>query len=201
MKLIVLFLVSLCVAGVSNADGQVRLAQDSNFLDRYNPFAENAEQILIENEVLNDYAFVDHYVFSSRAKVTKAYHSLVAMVSIQEQRLYLYEDDELIAKWKVSTGAKGHTTPKGKWSPDADRIYKKYSSKKYPGGDYKGLGNMPYAVFYNRGFAIHGTGTGNWKYLGQPASHGCTRVHPDNAAIFNNLVKAHGPQNVLIEIY
>lgn len=61
-----------------------------------------------------------------------------------------------------------------------------------PGGDYNGLGNMPYAVFVRGGYAIHGTVQANWSKLGTPASKGCIRLHPDNGLIFNRLVRALG---------
>jgi hypothetical protein len=49
---------------------------------------------------------------------------------------------------------------------------------------------MPYAVFFNRGVAVHGTNAiGS---LGRPASHGCVRLHPKNAKILYNLVHQHG---------
>jgi hypothetical protein len=41
-------------------------------------------------------------------------------------------------------------------------IFKKYTSKKFSGGNYEGLANMPYAVFIKGGYAIHGTTTGNF---------------------------------------
>ena len=39
---------------------------------------------------------------------------------------------------------------------------------------------MPHAVFFHRGTAFHGTGAVG--LLGQPASHGCVRLAPGNAA-------------------
>lgn len=115
------------------------------------------------------------------------------------QRLYLYRDGQLIDTWLTSTGSAGHETPNLDKNPDG-RIYDRYSSKKFPGGDYNGLGNMPYAVFIYNGFAIHGTPQSNWKYLGKKASHGCVRIHPDNAQYFNRLVREHGIRNVWVTI-
>lgn len=40
---------------------------------------------------------------------------------------------------------------------------------------------MPYSMFYHSGHAIHACQKSDIKYLGTPASHGCIRVHPDNA--------------------
>jgi hypothetical protein len=39
---------------------------------------------------------------------------------------------------------------------------------------------MPYSIFFLRSYAIHGSY--EIKYLGRPASHGCVRLHPSNAA-------------------
>lgn len=122
-----------------------------------------------------------------------------AHVSKANQTLDLYIDGVLTYTWDVSTGAAGHGTPNFDRHPDG-RIYDEYSSSKYPGGDYKGLGNMPYAVFIQGGFAIHGTPEANWPKLGGKASHGCIRVHPDNAYIFNRLVRTNGIANVWVTV-
>lgn len=114
-----------------------------------------------------------------------------AVVNKSQQKMKLYVDGTLVGTYLVSTGAAGHSTPDFDRHPDG-RIYDAYSSTKYPGGDYNGLGNMPYAVFIKGGFAIHGTPQGNWDKLGQKASHGCIRLHPDNAKKFNQLVRERG---------
>ena len=59
---------------------------------------------------------------------------------------------------------------------------------------------MPYAVFLQGGYAIHGTTMGNFLKLGTKASHGCIRLHPDNAKVFNALVKTVGLQETWISI-
>ncbi len=107
------------------------------------------------------------------------------------QRAELFIQGSLVGTYKVSTGAAGTPTPNFDRRPNG-RIYDKYSSSKFPGGDYAGLGNMPYAVFISGGFAIHGTPKGNWGRLGTRASHGCVRIHPDNAKIFNKAVRKYG---------
>lgn len=114
-----------------------------------------------------------------------------ARVNKTRQRLLLYVDGQLVDSFKVSTGDAKHETPNMSVRA-AGPIFKKYTSKKFPGGDYMGLGNMPYAVFFKGGFAIHGTTPGNFVKLGKPASHGCIRLHPDDAVIFNELVRTVG---------
>lgn len=117
--------------------------------------------------------------------------SIFAQVDLSEQRMSVFINQQLVYTWLVSTGAPGHDTPLLDSHPNG-RIYDKYSSTKYPGGDYNGLGNMPYAVFIQGGFAVHGTPKSNWPKLGKKASHGCVRIHPDNAFIFNRLVRQYG---------
>jgi lipoprotein-anchoring transpeptidase ErfK/SrfK len=122
-----------------------------------------------------------------------------ADVSKADQRLYLYVEGQCVDTFKVSTGTKGHETPNIDRRPSGPAL-RKYTSKKYPGGNYNGLGNMPYVVFVQGGYGIHGTTLGNIPKLGKKASHGCVRVHPDNAKIFNELVKAAGIENVWVTI-
>lgn len=122
-----------------------------------------------------------------------------ADVDKSAQRLYLYIDGVLTYTWKTSTGKAGYTTPNMDRHPNG-RIYDRYTSTKYPDGDYNGLGNMPYAVFIYGGYAIHGTTRGNWSRLGRPASHGCIRLHPDNGQIFNILVRRNGIKNVWVTV-
>ncbi len=114
------------------------------------------------------------------------------------QMLYLYENGEVTQQWPVSTG-KGNSTPNLDKHPNG-RIYDKYTSSRFPSQGYQGLGNMPYAVFIRDGFAIHGTAEVNWKHLGKKASHGCIRLHPDNAYRFNRLVRQHGIDWVWITV-
>ena len=57
---------------------------------------------------------------------------------------------------------------------------------------------MPHSIFFHHGFAIHGT---NYvSRLGRPASHGCVRLHPSNAAMLVALVKERGMGRTTIAI-
>lgn len=123
-----------------------------------------------------------------------------ALVDKESQTLSLYIDGDLEYVWQISSGLEnGYETPDFDKRPDG-RIYDAYTSRRFPGGNFEGLGNMPYAVFIGGGYAIHGTGRGNWKKLGKKASHGCIRLHPDNAKIFNELVRSAGIENVWITV-
>jgi lipoprotein-anchoring transpeptidase ErfK/SrfK len=124
---------------------------------------------------------------------------IYAEIVKSKQQLYLYLEGELKDSFKVSTGINKYETPNLDVNPSGP-LFIKYTSKKFPGGNYEGLGNMPYSVFIKGGYAIHGTTVGNLAFLGTRASHGCIRLHPNNAKIFYELVNAFGVRNTWVRI-
>jgi lipoprotein-anchoring transpeptidase ErfK/SrfK len=85
-------------------------------------------------------------------------------VDIAAQKLYVYDDYNLVAESPVSTGRKGHRTPKGSFYV----LYKQQlaHSKKYDNAP------MPYLLMVTEdGVGIHAG-----KLPGYPASHGCIRL-------------------------
>jgi hypothetical protein len=84
--------------------------------------------------------------------------------------------------WPVSTARAGYVTPRGQYRPQA--LVKMHYSRKYH------MSPMPHSIFFNGGYAIHGTNDA--RNLGRPASHGCVRLAKANAAILFALVKAEG---------
>ena len=183
----------------------VKTLNSNNAIDELNPFDQDVNDRLLEMDL--DYyqstgqsPYSEFFRINTVSECFRAACPVYALVKKSEQKLYLYVDQKLYATWLVSTGTSdGHETPLLDSHPNG-RIYDSYTSKKYPGGDYKGLGNMPYAVFIYNGFAIHGTSESNWSRLGRKASHGCIRVHPDHAFIFNRLVRSQGIDNVWIRV-
>lgn len=180
----------------------------TNILEEINPFDPNIEQTLEQIDAIYEREtgksahlpeeFIDSIVgiYGGCSRNTCA---VWAQVVKSSQTMYLYVNGSLRGSWAVSTGMPGYGTPDFDRHPDG-RIYDRYSSSKYPGGDWNGLGNMPYAVFITGGFALHGTPKSNWPKLGTRASHGCIRMHPDNAYMFNRLVRANGKSNVWITV-
>ena len=110
------------------------------------------------------------------------------LVDISDQSMAVRVDGQLKHTFDVSTGRKGYTTPTGAYG--VTRMYRKYHSKKYDGAP------MPYSIFFHGGYAIHGTT--DLKRLGRIASHGCVRLHPDNAKALFALVKEIGGENTRI---
>jgi L,D-transpeptidase catalytic domain len=94
---------------------------------------------------------------------------IVMIVSLPEQRAYVYRDGILIAVSTCATGRKGHRTPSGAFT-----ILQK--DKDHVSSTYKGA-KMPYMERLTwSGIALH---AGNLP--GYPASHGCIRLPLDFA--------------------
>jgi lipoprotein-anchoring transpeptidase ErfK/SrfK len=115
---------------------------------------------------------------------------VVAHISLSTQRMNVSVNGVPRYNWAVSTARPGYRTPTGTFKPMA--LFRYHASTIYSGSP------MPYSIFFLRGYAIHGSY--ETKYLGRPASHGCVRLHPSNAAALYSLVKAYGPSNTVIRI-
>jgi lipoprotein-anchoring transpeptidase ErfK/SrfK len=117
--------------------------------------------------------------------------TLVAKIDLSNQRLEVHHGGMLQHSWPISSGRQGYETPRGTFRPQWTA--KMWYSQKYD------LAPMPHAVFFTGGVAVHGTqSTG---LLGQPASHGCVRLAPANAAAFYALVHKHGLTRTRIEVF
>lgn len=107
---------------------------------------------------------------------------LEARVDLTTQRVNIVVEGEVQHTWKISSGlGRRYATPNGEFTPY--RMHTLWRSRKY------GWAPMPYAVFYDGGYALHGTNA-VWR-LGRPASHGCIRLTTANAKTFFNLVKKY----------
>jgi hypothetical protein len=103
-------------------------------------------------------------------------------VDLTQQQMIVEVDGRRTHTWAVSTANSRYVTPTGSYRPY--RMHKMWYSRKYDDAP------MPHAIFYSGGFAIHGTNA--VRMLGRPASHGCVRLAPGNAAILFSLVQQHG---------
>lgn len=101
-------------------------------------------------------------------------------VSSQTMRVTTSSGERFV--WPVSTARSGYVTPNGVYRPQ--RLARMHYSRKY------NMSPMPHSIFFRGGYAIHGTGA--VKQLGRPASHGCIRLAPQNAAKLFSLVKQDG---------
>lgn len=116
--------------------------------------------------------------------------TLTARIDLSTQTMQVIIDDEPVYTWPVSTARRGYVTPTGTYRPT--RLHRKWYSRKYDNAP------MPHSIFFRGGYAIHGTTA--VRSLGRAASHGCIRLHPDNAATLFRLVRSYGSQNTRIVI-
>lgn len=102
-------------------------------------------------------------------------------IDLTHQRMYVQSATGSYV-WPVSTARSGFSTPRGSYSPTS--LQRMHYSRKYH------MSPMPHSIFFRGGYAIHGTyATGA---LGQPASHGCIRLAPGNAAALFAMVQREG---------
>jgi lipoprotein-anchoring transpeptidase ErfK/SrfK len=119
-----------------------------------------------------------------------AYAGVTAKISLSAQRMDVYVDGRQRYSWPVSTARRGYHTPTGTFKPQSLAVW--HRSTIYSGSP------MPHSIFFHGGYAIHGSY--ETKYLGRPASHGCVRLHPSNAAQLFSLVRQYGPSHTVIKI-
>jgi len=124
------------------------------------------------------------------AAIQDAQAHVVIHVDKSTQRMTVSVDGERRYSFVVSTARAGYSTPNGVYHPE--RLERKWFSKKYYNSP------MPHSIFFHGGYAIHGSY--ETKYLGRPASHGCVRLHPANAAALYSLVRQYGSGNTVIKI-
>lgn len=122
------------------------------------------------------------------ASVHASAAALVAKVNVATQTMTVTKHGKVLHSWPVSTARQGYVTPAGEFRPQ--RIHRMWHSRTYDNAP------MPYAVFYDRGWAVHGTSAVS--RLGSPASHGCVRLATPNAEIFYTLVRDIGAGNTRI---
>jgi len=105
-------------------------------------------------------------------------------VDLSSQTMHVRSDSGAAYDWPISSGRSAHLTPRGVFRPRA--FYAMVHSAKY------GNAPMPHSIFFYGQYAIHGTtAVGS---LGNPASHGCIRLSPANAATLFAMVQSQGAQ-------
>jgi len=115
------------------------------------------------------------------ATKSKAPPEVEIHVDISNQTMTVDVNGWTYGRWKA---------PRGSWRPFL--LKKMHYSRKYDNSP------MPNSIFFLGGYAIHATYYIN--QLGRPASHGCIRLHPQNAAKLYSLVQKHGMKSTRITI-
>jgi len=103
-------------------------------------------------------------------------------VDLTGQRIHVSSANGENYDWPISSGRSGFSTPHGSYRPTS--LQRMHYSRKYH------MSPMPYSIFFHGGYAIHGTYS--TAELGRPASHGCVRLSPANAAQLFSMVQREG---------
>jgi lipoprotein-anchoring transpeptidase ErfK/SrfK len=132
--------------------------------------------------------FVLSFSFLSAAQRAEA--DIFVRVDRFSQIMEVSVDGAYLYTWRVSTGRLGYGTPPGTFHPQ--RMELSWFSRTYYNAP------MPHAIFFYGGVAIHGSY--DIAQLGGPASHGCIRLHPRDAAVLFGLVRHEGMRNTTIVV-
>ena len=105
---------------------------------------------------------------SSSSSGTTSYGARWIDVNLSQQMVYAYEGDVVVNSFLTSTGTWATPTVTGSF-----KIYVKYISTRMTGPGYD-LPNVPYTMYFHKGYGIHGTYWHN--NFGVPMSHGCVNL-------------------------
>jgi len=120
--------------------------------------------------------------------VAPARAEILVVIDKASQQIRVLHDGALAHVFKTSTGMYGTGTPVGTYG--VERLHRTWYSQKY---DYA---PMPFSIFFHGAYAIHGTTV--ISRLGSPASHGCVRLHPKDAAVLFAMVQEAGKDNTTV---
>lgn len=101
-------------------------------------------------------------------------------VDLSDQRLYAHEGGATIYNFLVSTGKRWTPTPIGEYRVWIKLRYANMVGGSKKLGDYYNLPNVPYVMYFNQGYGIHGTYWHN--NFGRTMSHGCVNVKTEEMA-------------------
>jgi len=135
-------------------------------------------------------AVVAAFPFVALPAATSAEANVLVRVDRATQTMDVSVDGAYLYRWPVSTGKRGFGTPAGTFHPQ--RMAARWFSTVYYNAP------MPHAIFFRGGFAIHGSY--DIARLGGPASHGCIRLHPNDAATLFGLVQREGMHSTTIMV-
>ena len=125
----------------------------------------------------------------ANAAATQAGSQILINIDKSRQEMTVFVDGVEQYTWPVSTGRPGYSTPSGTYTPTS--MNEVWYSKQWDNSP------MPHSIFFMKdGHAIHGSH--EVKNLGKPASHGCVRISPQNAATLYALVAKNGLKNTQV---
>lgn len=112
-------------------------------------------------------------------------------IDLTNQMMTVSEEGGVVHRWPISSGRRGYATPTGTFKPTW--MARQWFSRQYDNAP------MPHSIFFHGGVAIHGSYA--TRSLGRPASHGCVRLAPKNAATLFRMVTRHGKERTRIVVH
>jgi lipoprotein-anchoring transpeptidase ErfK/SrfK len=104
-------------------------------------------------------------------------------IDLSDQKLYAWEGNQKIFEFVISSGKPWTPTIKGEYRIWIKLRYHTMIGGSRARGDYYRLPNVPYVMYFYKGYGIHGTYWHN--NFGRPMSHGCVNLRtPDAEKLF-----------------
>jgi lipoprotein-anchoring transpeptidase ErfK/SrfK len=169
---VLLFITFLSVPGPTTAQ-----AEDGNDSDSDKPpsYAESADSS--ESDVIVGNGAMDVIDESSEGTIEEDQDEPEKhiIVSLADQQMWVFEGDEIVQRFLVSTGRSGHATPTGSYS--VHNLSPRAYSQRYECYMLQWM-----AITADGMFGMHALeGTSYERHLGSVASHGCIRLSHVNA--------------------
>lgn len=103
-------------------------------------------------------------------------------IDLSDQKLYAHEGDNIVYTFLISSG-KWAPTPQGNFRIWIKLRYSTMSGGSKEDGTYYYLPNVPYVMYFYKGYGLHGTYWHN--NFGTPMSHGCINLSiPDAEKLY-----------------
>ena len=162
--------------------GSLNPMQTFEIVKTARPWLARAPRVIIYLTVLFSALTIESSLVSANVLIS---------VNKNTQQMNVSVDGAPRYEFAVSTGRAGYGTPNGTYHPQW--MAKSWFSKEYYNSP------MPHSIFFYQGYAIHGSY--EITRLGGPASHGCIRLHPENAETLFALVQREGTPATTIVVY
>lgn len=168
---------------VANADNGGNTAFVEEIKSSSGEWVDNAGSPIFDNQIITGLPsrFVAEAPYGVLGSTTAADGSEKWIeVDLGDQKLFAWEGGRKVYEFAISSGRPGYKTVTGEF-----RVWRKVDSQRYVGGskargDYYNLPNVPWSLFFYRGYAIHGAYWHN-DFGIKRRSSGCVNLHPDNA--------------------
>ncbi len=165
------------------------IARANNIVDPNRIYAGQALAIPAAGDIAADPTYFTPTVGQPSGPTPTITNGRQIIVDLSEQRVYAYQDGQLVFNSIASTGLPATPTVTGDFN-----IYWKLTDQTMSGPGYY-LPGVPWVMYFYAGYALHGTYWHN--NFGHPMSHGCVNLPTENAAWLFNFADVGTPVRVI----